>query len=141
MQRNNDNNRKTIPEPLLFIHSVSTPIISNGSQRYFDSRHPETSKNDRGSGIVFRQSNLQRCFESNNQPVQSANDLLRKKLENLVQMYTMNHPIPTLIETIHNTSFEGIPYKIEDEVLYLSQNETHLEIPLADITDAVILKI
>ncbi len=133
MQRNNDKNRKTIPEPLLFIHSVSTPIISNGSQRYFDSRHPETSKNDRGSGIVFRQ--------TNHQPAPSANDLLRKKLENLVQMYTMNRPIPTLIETIHNTSFEGIPYKIENEVLYLSQNETHLEIPLADITDAVILKI
>ena len=44
MQNNNNNIKKVIPEPLLFIHTVSTPIMSNGSQRYYDSRDPEKSK-------------------------------------------------------------------------------------------------
>ena len=42
--QNNNNIKKVIPEPLLFIHTVSTPIMSNGSQRYYDSRDPEKSK-------------------------------------------------------------------------------------------------
>lgn len=143
MQNNNDNNniRKTIPEPLLFIHSVSTPILSNGSQRYYDSRNPETSKKDRSNGYVFHQNKNVDKIDFFNQENRRTDELLRKKLENLVQMYTMNHPIPTLIETINNVSFEGIPYKIEDDVLFLRQNETHLEIPLGDIKDAIILKI
>ena len=36
--QNDKNIRKTIPEPLMFIHTVSTPILSNGSKKYYDSR-------------------------------------------------------------------------------------------------------
>lgn len=32
--QNDKNIRKTIPEPLMFIHTVSTPILSNGSKKY-----------------------------------------------------------------------------------------------------------
>lgn len=141
MQNNNNSNNvnKIIPDPLLFIHSVSTPIVSNGSQRYYDSRKPEISKKDRSSGYVFNQNrNL------NTNPLQenlNQENLLRKKLENLVQMFKMNHPIPTLIETVNNLSFEGIPFKIENDTLFLKQDPTHLEIPLKDIRDAIILKI
>lgn len=142
MQNNNNNCNnvnKVIPDPLLFIHSVSTPIVSNGSQRYYDSRKPDISKKDRSSGYVFNQN---RTFNAN--PTQdnlNQENLLRKKIENLVQMFQMNHPIPTLIETIHNYSFEGIPFKIENDILFLKQDPTHLEIPLKDIKDAIILKI
>lgn len=141
MQNNNNSNNvnKIIPDPLLFIHSVSTPIVSNGSQRYYDSRKPEISKKDRSSGYVFNQN---RNF--NNSPLQenlNQENVLRKKLENLVQMFKMNHPIPTLIETVNNLSFEGIPFKIENDTLFLKQDPTHLEIPLKDIRDAIILKI
>lgn len=141
MQNNNNSNNvnKIIPDPLLFIHSVSTPIVSNGSQRYYDSRKPEISKKDRSSGYVFNQNrNL------NTNPLQenlNQENLLRKKLENLVQMFKMNHPIPTLIETVNNLSFEGIPFKIENDTLFLKQDPTHLEIPLKDIRDAIILQI
>lgn len=141
MQNNNNSNNvnKIIPDPLLFIHSVSTPIVSNGSQRYYDSRKPEISKKDRTSGYVFNQNRSLNL--SSSQDNLSQENLLRKKLENLVQMFQMNHPIPTLIETIHNYSFEGIPFKIENDVLFLKQDPTHLEIPLKDIKDAIILKI
>lgn len=141
MQNNNNSNNvnKIIPDPLLFIHSVSTPIVSNGSQRYYDSRKPEISKRDRSSGYVFNQNR-----NINTNPLQgnlNQENLLRKKLENLVQMFKMNHPIPTLIETVNNLSFEGIPFKIENDTLFLKQDPTHLEIPLKDIRDAIILQI
>lgn len=141
MQNNNNSNNvnKIIPDPLLFIHSVSTPIVSNGSQRYYDSRKPEISKRDRSSGYVFNQNR-----NINTNPLQgnlNQENLLRKKLENLVQMFKMNHPIPTLIETVNNLSFEGIPFKIENDILFLKQDPTHLEIPLKDIRDAIILQI
>ncbi len=143
MQNNNNNNniRKTIPEPLLFIHSVSTPIVSNGSQRYYDSRKPDISKKDRTSGYLFNKDLKNDNNETRSYDPNKIDDLLGKKLSNLVQMYNINHPIPTLIETIHNTSFEGIPYKIENNILYLKQDDNHLEIPLTDIKDAIILKI
>lgn len=137
---NNENNlgRKTVPEPLLFIHSVSTPILSNGSQRYFDSRDPATSKNTKTFATSFHRN----FSEEKEMTTHSGMDeLLFKKIQNIVQMYGMNHPIPTLIETKHNESYEGIPYQIENETLYIKQNETHLEIPLSDIQDAIILKI
>ena len=42
--QNNNNVRKTIPEPLMFIHTVSTPILSNGSKKYYDSRDDKNHK-------------------------------------------------------------------------------------------------
>ena len=53
MQNNNNNIKKVIPEPLLFIHTVSTPIMSNGSQRYYDSRDPEKSKSKEKAELII----------------------------------------------------------------------------------------
>ena len=64
--QNNNNIKKVIPEPLLFIHTVSTPIMSNGSQRYYDSRDPEKSKSKEKAELIIgkeenKKSEYQRC--------------------------------------------------------------------------------
>ena len=51
--QNNNNIKKVVPEPLLFIHTVSTPIMSNGSQRYYDSRDPEKSKSKEKAELII----------------------------------------------------------------------------------------
>ena len=68
-------------------------------------------------------------------------ELLLKKIQNIVQMYELEHPIPTIIETNNNESYEGIPFKIENDMLYVNQDEQIIEIKLDDIKDAIILKI
>ena len=56
-------------------------------------------------------------------------------------MYELEHPIPTIIETNNNESYEGIPFKIENDMIYVNQDEQIIEIKLDDIKDAIILKI
>lgn len=136
--QNNNNIKKVIPEPLLFIHTVSTPIMSNGSQRYYDSRDPEKSKSkEKAELIIGKEENK----KSEIRKAKKIDELLLKKIQNIVQMYKLEHPIPTIIETNNNESCEGIPFKIENDMLYVNQDEQIIEIKLDDIKDAIILKI
>lgn len=136
--QNNNNMKKVVPEPLLFIHTVSTPIMSNGSQRYYDSRDPKKSKaKDRVELIITKEENKTTEIRK----AKKIDELLFKKIQNIVQMYKLEHPIPTIIETINNESYEGIPFKIENNILYINQDEEIVEIKLDDIKDAIILKV
>lgn len=136
--QNNNNIKKVIPEPLLFIHTVSTPIMSNGSQRYYDSRDPEKSKSkEKAELIIGKEENK----KSEIRKAKKIDELLLKKIQNIVQMYKLEHPIPTIIEINNNESYEGIPFKIENDMLYVNQDEQIIEIKLDDIKDAIILKI
>lgn len=135
MQNNNNDAKKIIPDPLLFIHTVTTPILSNGSQRYYDSRNPELSKKDKKVGINFKSNKI---IDINNNNEKS---ILINKLNNLIQMFNQNQVIPTIIETKYNQSFEGIPCKVENNILFLNQNTNCIKIPLEDILDVIILKI
>lgn len=106
--QNNNNIKKVVPEPLLFIHTVSTPIMSNGSQRYYDSRDPEKSKSkEKAELIIGKEENK----KSEIRKAKKIDELLLKKIQNIVQMYKLEHPIPTIIETNNNESYEGIPLK------------------------------
>lgn len=133
--QNNNNIKKVIPEPLMFIHTVSTPIMSNGSQKYYDSRNPEKSKSKEKVKLIIGNEN------SEIGKTKKIDELLFKKIQNIVQMYKLEHPIPTIIETVNNESYEGIPFKIEDDILYVNQEEQIIEIKLDDIKDAIILKV
>ena len=136
--QNNNNIKKVIPEPLLFIHTVSTPIMSNGSQRYYDSRDPEKSKSkEKAELIIGKEENK----KSEIRKAKKIDELLLKKIQNIVQMYELEHPITTIIETNNNESYEGITFKIENDMLYVNQDEQIIEIKLDDIKDAIILKI
>lgn len=134
--QNDKNIRKTIPEPLMFIHTVSTPILSNGSKKYYDSR--EASNKTNASTIptfipdeVLLERNRGRTIDR----------LLYQKIQNIIQMYEKGHPIPCLIETRNNESFEGVPTKIENDELITIQNGETNRILLNDIKDVIILKI
>lgn len=129
----NNNTRKTIPEPLMFIHTVSTPICSNGSRRYYDSRNKDINSSFRNNDMV----NLPMTKKDD----RVLDELLRQKLNNIIQMYEMSYGIPCLIETKNNESIEGIPYKIEKENLFIKQDEFNVCIVLSDIKDIIILKI
>ena len=129
----NNNTRKTIPEPLMFIHTVSTPICSNGSRRYYDSRNKDINSSFRNNDMV----NLPMIKKDD----KVLDELLRQKLNNIIQMYEMSYGIPCLIETKNNESIEGIPYKIEKENLFIKQDEFNVCIVLSDIKDIIILKI
>lgn len=130
---NNNNIRKTVPEPLMFIHTVSTPICSNGSRRYFDSRNQDVKSSFRKNEMV----NLSAIQKDN----KGLDELLRQKINNIIQMYEMSYGIPCLIETKNNESIEGIPYKIENGNLLVKQDECTICIILSDIKDIIILKI
>ena len=134
--QNDKNIRKTIPEPLMFIHTVSTPILSNGSKKYYDSR--EASNKTNASTIptiipyeVLLERNRGRTIDR----------LLYQKIQNIIQMYEKGHPIPCLIETRNNESFEGVPTKIENDELITIQNGETNRVLLNDIKDVIILKI
>ena len=134
--QNDKNIRKTIPEPLMFIHTVSTPILSNGSKKYYDSR--EASNKTKASTIptiipdeVLLERNRGRTIDR----------LLYQKIQNIIQMYEKGHPIPCLIETRNNESFEGVPTKIENDELITIQNGETNRVLLNDIKDVIILKI
>ena len=129
----NNNTRKTIPEPLMFIHTVSTPICSNGSRRYYDSRNKDINSSFRNNDMV----NLPMIKKDD----KVLDELLRQKLNNIIQMYEMSYGIPCLIETKNNESIEGIPYKIEKVNLFIKQDEFNVCIVLSDIKDIIILKI
>ena len=84
--QNNNNIKKVIPEPLLFIHTVSTPIMSNGSQRYYDSRDPEKSKSkEKAELIIGKEENK----KSEIRKAKKIDELLLKKIQNIVQMYKL----------------------------------------------------
>ena len=91
---NNKNVGKIIPEPLMFIHTVSTPILSNGSKRYFDSRQKyQKAKSEE---------NLQNEFiHDRNHKI---DQILLQKIQNIVQMNEKGYQIPCLIETRKNES-------------------------------------
>lgn len=117
-------NNKTIPEPLMFIHTVSTPITVNSSKNYFDSREKKARIN-----------NLELTKKD------KVDLLLLKKIQNIIQMYKQGTGVNCLVQTIHNESIEGVPYNIENEFLLVNQNEQIITIALKDIFDVIILKL
>ena len=120
MQKNNIN--KTIPEPLMFIHTISTPVTSISSKNYYDSRDK-----------VSRTINI-----SNKDTIDI---MLLNKIKNIVQMYKQGTSVPCLTETKNNYSIEGIPYQIEQDMLYINNNNEIIKIKLKEILDIIILKI
>ncbi len=119
----NNNIRKTIPEPLMFIHTVSTPVITNGSKTVFDSRYKKTI------GIVKKQDD------------NVIDGLVLKKLESIIKMNSLQHSVNCLFETTNGLSIEGIPLRIEDEFVIIFQSETEEKIQLNEIKDIIILKL
>ena len=134
--QNDKNIRKTIPEPLMFIHTVSTPILSNGSKKYYDSREASNKTNASTIPTIIPDEVL---LERNRG--RTLDRLLYQKIQNIIQMYEKGHPIPCLIETRNNESFEGVPTKIENDELITIQNGETNRILLNDIKDVIILKI
>ena len=134
--QNDKNIRKTIPEPLMFIHTVSTPILSNGSKKYYDSREASNKTNASTIPTIIPDEVL---LERNRG--RTIDRLLYQKIENIIQMYEKGHPIPCLIETRNNESFEGVPTKIENDELITIQNGETNRVLLNDIKDVIILKI
>jgi hypothetical protein len=134
--QNDKNIRKTIPEPLMFIHTVSTPILSNGSKKYYDSREASNKTNASTIPTIIPDEVL---LERNRG--RTIDRLLYQKIQNIIQMYEKGHPIPCLIETRNNESFEGVPTKIENDELITIQNGETNRILLNDIKDVIILKI
>ena len=111
-----DNNvRKTIPEPLMFIHTVSTPITSNGSKTVYDSRYKNTFKK----------------LEKQNEEV--VDQLVLKKLESIIKMNELNHLVNCLFETTTNMSIEGIPLLIEEGEVVIKQINGDVKIKLNEI--------
>lgn len=134
--QNDKNIRKTIPEPLMFIHTVSTPILSNGSKKYYDSREASNKTNASTIPTIIPDEVL---LERNRG--RTIDRLLYQKIQNIIQMYEKGHPIPCLIETRNNKSFEGVPTKIENDELITIQNGETNRVLLNDIKDVIILKI
>ena len=134
--QNDKNIRKTIPEPLMFIHTVSTPILSNGSKKYYDSREASNKTNASTIPTIIPDEVL---LERNRG--RTIDRLLYQKIQNIIQMYEKGHPIPCLIETRNNESFEGEPTKIENDELITIQNGETNRVLLNDIKDVIILKI
>ena len=134
--QNDKNIRKTIPEPLMFIHTVSTPILSNGSKKYYDSREASNKTNASTIPTIIPDEVL---LERNRG--RTIDRLLHQKIQNIIQMYEKGHPIPCLIETRNNESFEGVPTKIENDELITIQNGETNRVLLNDIKDVIILKI
>ena len=134
--QNDKNIRKTIPEPLMFIHTVSTPILSNGSKKYYDSREASNKTNASTIPTIIPDEVL---LERNRGS--TIDRLLYQKIQNIIQMYEKGHPIPCLIETRNNESFEGVPTKIENDELITIQNGETNRVLLNDIKDVIILKI
>ena len=134
--QNDKNIRKTIPEPLIFIHTVSTPILSNGSKKYYDSREASNKTNASTIPTIIPDEVL---LERNRG--RTIDRLLYQKIQNIIQMYEKGHPIPCLIETRNNESFEGVPTKIENDELITIQNGETNRVLLNDIKDVIILKI
>ena len=134
--QNDKNIRKTIPEPLMFIHTVSTPILSNGSKKYYDSREASNKTNASTIPTIIPDEVL---LERNRG--RTIDRLLYQKIQNIIQMYEKGHPIPCLIETRNNESFGGVPTKIENDELITIQNGETNRVLLNDIKDVIILKI
>ena len=134
--QNDKNIRKTIPEPLMFIHTVSTPILSNGSKKYYDSREASNKTNASTIPTIIPDEVL---LERNRG--RTIDRLLYQKIQNIIQMYEKGHTIPCLIETRNNESFEGVPTKIENDELITIQNGETNRVLLNDIKDVIILKI
>ena len=134
--QNDKNIRKTIPEPLMFIHTVSTPILSNGSKKYYDSREASNKTNASTIPTIIPDEVL---LERNRG--RTIDRLLYQKIQNIIQMYEKGHAIPCLIETRNNESFEGVPTKIENDELITIQNGETNRVLLNDIKDVIILKI
>ena len=134
--QNDKNIRKTIPEPLMFIHTVSTPILSNGSKKYYDSREASNKTNASTIPTIIPDEVL---LERNRG--RTIDRLLYQKIQNIIQMYEKGHPIPCLIETRNNESFEGVPTKIENDELITIQNGETNRVLLNDIKDVIILNI
>lgn len=134
--QNDKNIRKTIPEPLMFIHTVSTPILSNGSKKYYDSREASNKTNASTIPTIIPDEVL---LERNRG--RTIDRLLYQKIQNIIQMYEKGHSIPCLIETRNNESFEGVPTKIENDELITIQNGETNRVLLNDIKDVIILKI
>ena len=120
----------------MFIHTVSTPILSNGSKKYYDSREASNKTNASTIPTIIPDEVL---LERNRG--RTIDRLLYQKIQNIIQMYEKGHPIPCLIETRNNESFEGVPTKIENDELITIQNGETNRILLNDIKDVIILKI
>ncbi len=121
----NNNIRKTIPEPLMFIHTVSTPITTSSSRVTYDSRD--------GKNINITKKEF--CKKD------QIDLLLFKKIQNIIQMYKQGTGVECLIETSNNESIEGIPFDIIDEEVLINQNEQVIKITLNEIIDVIILKL
>ncbi len=106
--------------PLMFIDTVSTNITKTSSQVVFDSRYHK-KKSD----------------------LKVIDDTLYQKLKNIVSLYN-DHEITCQLRV--NTLKEekiviGIPYLIDNNILYIKTENRELKIEINNIAELIILKI
>jgi hypothetical protein len=140
---------KDIPDPLMFIHTVTTK--KDGKvQDYYDSQEPHENK------ITFTPPEEKRELgvqpEENppslDQPVVEQDltlespvpvqDMLDIKINNIIRMYNNNRPVDCIVITDHET--ECTPYALENDELIVKINEEESRVKLSDIRDIYIVR-
>ncbi|MCK9471041.1 MAG: hypothetical protein WC006_07350 [Bacilli bacterium] len=128
--------------PLMFINTVNTQIDDSKDQKIYDSRENLPKKHK------INVSNPKEDNVLSNPPVeeQISKEPLKprfieeRKIRNIIEMYHKDRPVLCNIIS-GDLEIIGIPYKLDDCLLYVKTSEDQSEnIKLDDITDIIIIK-
>lgn len=155
-------NPKDLPEPLMFIHTVSTKGKTTTPQTYYDSAeaHPPKNKPELAeeksedlTDTLEDFNDFEEYLELENEVIETENtvnpdlverqvpliDMLRVKLENIIMMYQNGRPVECTIIT-ENEEITCYPYGMEDEYLLVKTEDEEIRILLSDLVDIYIIK-
>ncbi|MGI6759321.1 MAG: hypothetical protein ACOX40_06030 [Bacilli bacterium] len=150
---------KEIPDPLMFIHTVSTKISETKAQDYYDSsEHPQEKKiepkyqKEHDELDEFLETLEEEEFEETEPTNENVidpdlierhlplEDMLRVKLENIITMYHNGRPVECTLIT-ETEEINCYPYEIKDDHLIVkTDDEEDLTINLKDLLDIYIIK-
>lgn len=128
--------------PLMFINTVNTQIEDSNDQKIYDSRMNTQKKVKENLANSNEEIEVSKPLNSDYQNKEQIKPrfIEERKLKNIIEMYHKDRPVLCNIIS-GELEIIGIPFKLDDSLLYIKTSEDQCEnIMVDEITDIIIIR-
>jgi hypothetical protein len=128
--------------PLMFINTVNSEIDDTNDQKIFDSRNKNHIEVKPREEVKVPEEIIEYSSEDNfaQESISRPKYIEERKIKNIIEMYNRNRPVLCNV-VVGKEEIVGIPYKLDEEYLYIKLSEDSFDqVKLEAITDVIIIR-
>ena len=128
--------------PLMFINTVNSEIDDTNDQKIFDSRNKNHIEVKPREEVKVPEEINEYSSEDNfaQESISRPKYIEERKIKNIIEMYNRNRPVLCNV-VVGKEEIVGIPYKLDEEYLYIKLSENSFDqVKLEAITDVIIIR-